>query len=105
MTKKTRYIPPSEVISPKRSWTLIKVLYDEGKSDQGNARASVALGKWGKDPVLAMRWNGDEENNTIGNPQSRGLPTWFIVPKHFRDALVGTLPKQQQMLAKSVFEK
>jgi len=29
-----------------------------------------------------MRWNGNKEN-PIGNPQSRGLPTWFIVPEQY----------------------
>jgi hypothetical protein len=27
-----------------------------------------------------MRWNGGKDN-PLGNPQSRGLPTWFIVPE------------------------
>ena len=76
------YIPPNEVISPKRQWTLVSVLYDWGKN-----KAAIALGCWDRNPVLALRWNGNGEN-PIGNPQSRGLPTWFIVPDEFRDSVL-----------------
>lgn len=50
----------------------------------------MAIGRWDGEPVLAMRWNGTDDN-AIGNPQSRGLPTWFIVPSEFRLALLDTL--------------
>jgi hypothetical protein len=34
-----------------------------------------------------MRWNGTDVN-PLGNPQSRGLPTWFTVPEqHWRQIL------------------
>jgi hypothetical protein len=34
-----------------------------------------------------MRWNGNEES-PLGNPQSRGLATWFIVPEqHWKQIL------------------
>jgi hypothetical protein len=34
-----------------------------------------------------MRWNGTEDY-PLGNPQSRGLPTWFIVPdQHWKQIL------------------
>ena len=68
--------------SPRRLWSLIQVLFDGGERD-----SSLAIGRWDNKPVLAMRWNGDDEN-PIGNPQSRGLPTWFIVPdQHWRQIL------------------
>lgn len=79
------YIPPREVISPKRQWALINVLYDEGEYG-----VAVALGRWEGEPVLAMRWNGGTKN-PIGNPQSRGLPTWFIVPSQFREPILKKL--------------
>ena len=80
-----RYIPPSEVVSPKRSWTLLSVLYERGENE-----AAVAVGRWEGKAALAMRWNGNDEN-TIGNPQSRGLPTWFIVPDEFRSSILNRL--------------
>ena len=36
-----------------------------------------------------MRWNGNREN-PIGNPQSRGLPTWFIVPDEHARQIIET---------------
>ena len=36
-----------------------------------------------------MRWNGSDQN-PIGNPQSRGLPTWFIVPDQHVDQILAT---------------
>ena len=94
------YILPSEVISPKRQWTLVSVLHDRG---EGNA--AVALGRWEGDPVLAMRWNGTS-GNPIGNPQSRGLPTWFIVPNEFRDGIltkIRELAPEKEIRAREFF--
>ena len=64
------HIPPNGVLSPKRNWVLVTVLIDEGEGD-----VALALGRWDGGPVLAIRWNGTSDH-PIGNPQSRGLPTW-----------------------------
>jgi len=91
------YVTPSEVTSPKRQWSLRDVLYDRGAR-----AAAVAMGAWEGKPVLAMRWNGDDEN-PIGNPQSRGLATWFVVPDEFRGAILARLQElepQKSLLAK-----
>lgn len=81
MTADTDYIKPEDVISPKSYWRLIRVLHDGGPGQW-----SVAEGQWDAGGiwvnVLAIRWNG-EEGTKIGNPQSRGLPTWFIIPEKF----------------------
>lgn len=68
-------IEPASVVSPKASWRLIDVLH-RGKAEDD----AVALGMWNGSPVLAMRWNGSKDA-PLGNPQSRGLPTWFILPE------------------------
>lgn len=51
-----------------------------------------------------MRWNGDEEN-PIGNPQSRGLATWFILPEKYIEAVLrhGGLRSDKLSLARSFF--
>lgn len=83
MPAATDYIKPEDVISPKRKWRLIRVLHDGGAGDW-----SAAEGQWDNgdkfEDRLAIRWNG-EAGTKIGNPQSRGLPTWFIVPKDLED--------------------
>ncbi len=99
------YIKPEDVDSPRQNWTLITVL-DDGKAD----RAALAIGRWNRRdgraalPVLAMRWNGDEQSK-VGNPQSRGLPTWFIVPEKYNEAILSTLPSDKLTLARSFFPK
>jgi hypothetical protein len=52
---------------------------------------SVAIGRWDKKLCLGMRWNGSKDKR-IGNPQSRGLPTWFIVPAVFQKSILDSLP-------------
>ncbi|MGH2523305.1 MAG: hypothetical protein ACRDH2_12445 [Anaerolineales bacterium] len=73
------YIDPTTVVSPKNRVRNVTVLHDEGPG-----KWSVALLEWedkeGRKEVLALRWNGSDEKDGIGNPQSRGKPTWFIVP-------------------------
>lgn len=97
----SKYIPPTAVISPKQHWILIAVLEDTG---QGPGSHALALGRWDQQPVLAMRWNGDKKN-PIGNPQSRGLPTWFIVPNGYIEAILDTLPVEKVTLARNFLPK
>jgi hypothetical protein len=86
MTNENTYVKPSDVHSPKRHWSLVHVLFDggadqpEGVDRPETSCHSLAIGLWDSEPVLAMRWNGGKES-PLGNPQSRGLPTWFIVPE------------------------
>ena len=51
---------------------------------------SAAEGPWDNGglwrDVLAVRWNGSEAAE-IGNPQSRGVATWFIVPNELETVL------------------
>lgn len=92
---KPKYIPPGKVCSPKRHWKLLSVL-DPGAENTG----SVALGRWGEKPVLAIRWNGSADN-PLGNPQSRGLATWFIIPDAYTRPILSTFSAEKQSLAKT----
>ena len=67
---------PKDVVSPKGRWTTIEVLVDGTDTGKGH---SLVLGKWDDEPALGMRWDGDGKG--VGNPQSRGLGVWFIVPR------------------------
>jgi hypothetical protein len=54
-------------------FNVFTVIYDDGEF-------SVAYGKWENDePRLAMRWNGDTDND-IGYPSQGGNPLWFQLP-------------------------
>ena len=92
-----KYITPNSVNSPKGHWNLIAVLDDAQERE-----CALAIGRWDGEVRLAMRWNGHEEN-PVGNPQSRGLPTWFMVPEKYNEALLnsGTLSPDKLTLART----
>jgi len=67
------YIDPDTVRSPRGMVADLKVLFDAGEGKWALAELS-----WAGEPSLGIRWNGSAEN--VGTPQSRGIPTWFILP-------------------------
>ncbi|HEK0625598.1 hypothetical protein AAAA28_20400 [Providencia stuartii] len=87
------YIDPSKVNSPKHSWGE----NHEVLIDTGSGGWSAAEGTWENEPCLGLRWNGSDENESIGNPQSRGNPTWWIVP----DELSGAIRREIELVKKS----
>lgn len=83
------YTSPREVKSPKISISNLEPIIDKGEWEY-----SVAVLDWEKKPRLAMRWNGGKgEDGKIhpGNPQSRGLPTWFVLPDEFDIEILSAL--------------
>ncbi len=78
------YHDPKTVLSPKDRVMAVEVIFDVGP---GDSSWSVARLKWkGKDSV-GIRWNGDERSS-VGTPQARGNPTWFIVPSELESAIL-----------------
>jgi len=51
-----------------------------------------------------MRWNGTKDNQ-IGSPQSRGIPTWFIVPAKYQEAILqsGSITNDKLALVRGFF--
>jgi hypothetical protein len=80
-----RYTAPETVLSPKGSVAHLRVLLNTG--EKGWAVASML---WKGREALGIRWNGDSEN-PIGNPQSRGIATWFILPDELAALLRGRI--------------
>jgi hypothetical protein len=78
---------------------LIDILYNGGDDD-----AALAIGHWDGRPVLASRWNGTDADTGIGNPQSRGIPTWFVLPEWLNDAVLASevVPRAKVRLAKAL---
>jgi len=93
-----RYTIPESVLSPKSIVRDLQVLLDGG-TDQW----SLASLTYDGNEVMGVRWNGGPEN-TLGSPQSRGIPTWFVLPTEIADAIkkhlldkqldFATVPKQ-----------
>jgi len=83
------YIDPKTVISPRAKWKLIEVLRNGARDGKGDDDAAIAIGEWDGKRVFAVRWNGTSEDKAgVGSPQSRGLPTWFIVPSWMNSAII-----------------
>jgi hypothetical protein len=81
------FVQPEDITAPRAHWSLIKVLF---KGDPEGF--SIALGYWTTDEgekyvVLAVRWNACEWR-PVGNPHSRGLPTWFVLPEPLVEPII-----------------
>jgi hypothetical protein len=70
------YIEPATVLAPKTSVRSVEILYSTG-----NGGWAVARVGWEGLERVGIRWNGAEDGPGIGNPQSRGNATWFILPE------------------------
>lgn len=81
------YIKPELVQSPRNKVADLKIIADKGEKSWALAKMT-----WDGDPeVYGMRWNGRDENHGIGNPQSRGVPTWFILPTNVGSLIESSL--------------
>lgn len=80
---------PKGHVSPKSLLSDLRVLYDGGENQW-----SLAELKWEGSSALGLRWNGGSKDPRfpgIGNPQSRGIPTWFILPDEIGEATIKML--------------
>jgi len=96
---KSSYIIPSDVKSPKASWHLFAVILDRGEGD-----CAYALGEWEGERRIGFRWNGSKDR-PIGNPQSRGLPTWTVLDTDpdITEAVIELCAAEMKVLAKGFF--
>ena len=95
------YVDPKSVVSPKSRWKLIEILRNGEDSKNGDNDATLAIGEWDGERCFAVRWNGTAMDPTgVGNPQSRGLPTWFIVPCWMNQSLLdgNIIPEGKKVL-------
>lgn len=95
------YVPADQVRAPREQWTLIQVLIDQGESDDETGRWSLAVGEWEGQRRLAARWNG-RDGKPAGNPQSRGIATWFVLPPEFEKPIMAVVPPEKLALAKAL---
>ncbi len=69
------YIDPQTVLSPRNRVGSVQVIYNGGPGSW-----SVARIDYDGEERLGFRWNGSKDEPGIGTPQSRGKPTWEILP-------------------------
>jgi len=78
------------VLSPRQSVLSVHEIFD-GETDKGY---SVALIDWEGNKCIGIRWNLTKsewesqekisgKKKCVGEPNSRGFPTWFILPTDF----------------------
>lgn len=80
------YIEPATVLAPKASVRFVEILYNSASADKGGW--SVARVGWEGSERVGIRWNGAEDSPGIGNPQSRGHATWFILPEELERVIL-----------------
>jgi hypothetical protein len=80
------YVEPATVWAPKASIRSLEVLYNRGPGEWSVARVT-----WEDRERIGIRWNGGDDRPGIGNPQSRGNATWFILPDEFQDVILNRI--------------
>jgi hypothetical protein len=71
------YIDPCTVISPKKRIEDLRIVYDSGPTEVSWAVAEFI---WDSKERVGIRWNGEPDDDGVGTPQARGVPTWFVLP-------------------------
>jgi hypothetical protein len=79
------YVEPTTVWAPKASIRSVEILYNSGPGGW-----SVAEVNWEDEDKIGIRWNG-ADGPGIGNPQSRGNATWFILPDELREVILSKI--------------
>lgn len=89
------YVTPDMVVSPKSKVSELEVIYDGGENSW-----ALAEMKWDENKAVGLRWNGgsnDQRFPGIGNPQSRGVPTWFILPDEIAKVVISMLEASKKI--------
>jgi hypothetical protein len=91
-------INPKTVLSPRASLKNLEVIWDGGAWKDGDPWSGWSAAKmiWEDHPRVGIRWNGDPGTPGVGNPQSRGLATWTIVPRPLAGAVVDAIEQHRR---------
>ena len=91
------YVEPTTVRAPKVSIRALQVLHNTGPCGWSAARVN-----WEEQDRIGIRWNGGPDDPGIGNPQSRGNATWFILPQELENVV---LDKIEEMNHRALAER
>jgi hypothetical protein len=93
-------VRPEKVTAPRGSWHLIDVLWS---GPETGTNWSMAMGRWDGRPVLAQRWDGDNDE-AKGMPISTGHAVWFVVPDETYPLLVDSdfVPLAKRSFVKAI---
>lgn len=82
------YVEPATVWAPKALIRSVEILYNSKPGGPGGW--SVARVNWEDENRIGIRWNGGEGPG-VGNPQSRGNATWFILPDELQEVILNRI--------------
>jgi len=75
---------PNPIDVNPNNYKVKKILFDNGEF-------AIAIGRWfDTENTLAMRWNGDD-NNDKGYPKTFGNPMWFIIHNDLKQSIIQSL--------------
>jgi hypothetical protein len=94
------YHDPKSVLSPKDKVKSVEVVYDAGPVEGSWSLAQI---QWGGSSAVGIRWNGDSVS-TKGLPQTRGNPTWFVVPRELEGAVLRAAQELSQAEKKNLLD-
>lgn len=99
-------VDPQYVVSPKnRLRGPVEVLAKHMEDGEGGNLYSIGRFGWDGAPVVGIRWDGKPKDpSDVGNPQSRGLPTWFILPGEIADVIVERIGARPTAVPKKVLD-
>jgi len=85
------YIEPATVWAPRVAVRSVEVLHNTGPGGWSAARVN-----WEQEDRIGIRWNGSEQEGGVGNPQSRGNATWFILPRELETVVLDKIDEMNQ---------
>lgn len=89
-------MPKPTEVNPN-NFKVKSVLFDNGAF-------SVVLGNWrDSDNVLAMRWNGDDEDDA-GYPKTFGNPMWFIIHDELKQPIIQSLMQKDSQIIEKILK-
>jgi hypothetical protein len=80
------YVEPATVLAPRVRVSSVQVLHIHRTGEDESW--AVARVTFDDEPRIGIRWNGEQNEPGIGNPQSRGQATWFIIPRELESAVL-----------------
>ena len=93
------YLDHKLVLSPKGKVANIEVIIDKGKDSY-----ALSILDWEGKRSVGVRWNGGSDGS-IGTPQSRGIPTWFILPDLIAETYLNFLLEEEKGLSNLKIDK
>ena len=70
-----------------------------------NTEFSIVIGTWKESKnILAMRWNGDNEDDK-GYPKTFGNPMWFIIHDDLKQAIIQALMQDDKNIINKILSE